>query len=165
MIEMSNQGLILLLVALAVGLVIGFLLTRRRQKVRLSDSGPLRPYMSNRSDSRREGNDVLSQASAAATDVGGEIIGVDAHAQLGRRSDADDFQRLKGVGPKFAQALHAHGFFRFEQLAHLGPEEIDRIDRDLGAFRGRLQRDRIVEQAHYLARGDQDGFEQRFGKL
>ena len=42
---------------------------------------------------------------------------------------------------------------------------IDRLDPQLGAFRGRIARDRIVEQADYLARGDVDGFEQRFGKL
>ena len=27
------------------------------------------------------------------------------------------------------------------------------------------QRDRVVEQADYLARGDRDGFEERFGRL
>jgi predicted flap endonuclease-1-like 5' DNA nuclease len=72
---------------------------------------------------------------------------------------------LKGVGPKFADALHALGFHRFEQLAHLTPTEIERLDRQLGAFSGRISRDRIVEQADYLARKDRDGFEQRFGAL
>ena len=67
--------------------------------------------------------------------------------------------------PKFAEALHRLGFYRFEQIANLTPTEIDRIDPQLGAFRGRLTRDRIVEQAAYLARNDTDGFEQRFGKL
>ena len=43
--------------------------------------------------------------------------------------------------------------------------EIERLDEQLGAFRGRIKRDRIVEQADYLARGDTDGFEQRFGAL
>ena len=62
-------------------------------------------------------------------------------------------------------ALEARGYPRCEQVAHLTPTEIDRIDAQLGAFSGRLTRDRIVEQADYLARGDLDGFEQRFGKL
>jgi len=39
------------------------------------------------------------------------------------------------------------------------------LDEQLGAFRGRIQRDRIVEQAQFLERGDTDGFEQQFGKL
>ena len=67
--------------------------------------------------------------------------------------------------PKFADALHALGINRFEQLAHLTPTEIGRLDNQLGAFRGRIARDRVVEQADYLARGDTDGFEQKFGKL
>ena len=43
---------------------------------------------------------------------------------------------------------------RFDQIAHLTPEEIDRLDEQVGPFRGRIRRDRIVEQAAYLARGD-----------
>jgi predicted flap endonuclease-1-like 5' DNA nuclease len=83
----------------------------------------------------------------------------------GHKSPADDFILLKGIGPKLADALHALGFDRFEQLASLTPEEIERLDPQLGAFSGRIVRDKIVEQADYLARGDIDGYEQRFGKL
>ena len=180
MIDLSNDMTAIFLIALAIGLIIGFLLMRRRQSVRLSDSAPVRPYMSNTRDSPREGNDVISEAAAATrpapawtcimpsltSDVTGEIIGAPVHRHLGGGAGpADDFQRLKGVGPKLADALHARGFTRFEQLAHLTHEEMERLDAQLGAFRGRLQRDRIVEQADYLARGDQDGFEQTFGKL
>ncbi len=35
----------------------------------------------------------------------------------------------------------------------------------MGPFKGRLARDRVAEQAGYLARGDTDGFEEKFGKL
>jgi predicted flap endonuclease-1-like 5' DNA nuclease len=153
-----------LLAAIVIAAIV-FLLLRRRQRVTLTDSAPVRPYMSNSRDSLREGNDVASEAAAAASDVAGEIIGAPVHAHLGNGSDADDFQRMKGVGPKLADALHARGFARFEQLASLSSEEVERIDSQLGAFRGRLRRDRIVEQAQFLARGDQDGFEQKFGKL
>ena len=153
------------LLAAIVIAAIAFLLLRRRQRVTLTDSAPVRPYMSNSRDSLREGNDVASEAAAAASDVAGEIIGAPVHAHLGNGSDADDFQRMKGVGPKLADALHARGFARFEQIASLSSEEVERIDSQLGAFRGRIRRDRIVEQAQYLARGDQDGFEQKFGKL
>ncbi len=154
-----------LLVAIAIGAIIGFLLMRRRQRVTLTDSAPVRPYMSNTRDSQREGNDLASEAAAAASDVTGEIIGAPVHRHLGNGPDADDFQRMKGVGPKLADALHARGFAHFEQLAGLSSEEVERIDGQLGIFGGRIRRDRIVEQAQYLARGDQDGFEQKFGKL
>jgi predicted flap endonuclease-1-like 5' DNA nuclease len=162
MIDLTGEYLPYLLVALLVGAVVGFLLLRPRQRVRLSDATPMRPHMAHR-DSPREANDILSEAAAATGDVAGEIICAPVHQHLGE--DGDNFQRMKGVGPKFADMLAARGFTRFEQLASLTSEEIDRLDPELGPFRGRLKRDRIVEQAHYLARRDQDGFEQTFGKL
>ena len=166
MTELVRNPWLIFLVAVAIGIIIGFLLLRRRQRVKLTDSAPVRPYMTNTRDSAREGNDIASEAAAAASDVTGEIIGAQVHSHLANNpGGADDFQRMKGVGPKFADSLHARGFLRFEQLAGMSPEEVERLDSQLGAFRGRVQRDRIVEQAQYLARGDQDGFERNFGKL
>jgi predicted flap endonuclease-1-like 5' DNA nuclease len=72
---------------------------------------------------------------------------------------------LKGVGPKLAQKLNENGIIRFDQLAGLGTNEVAMLEEKLGPFRGRLSRDRVVEQASYLARGDTEGFEARFGKL
>ena len=94
------------------------------------------------------------------------MIDAPVHRKLaGPDGQADDLFLLKGVGPKFADTLQALGFDRFEQLAALSPTEVERLDTQLGAFRGRITRDRIVEQAEYLARNDIDGYEQRFGKL
>lgn len=156
-----------ILIVLLIALVVGFLVFRPRQRVRLTSSTPLRPHMTGGSrDSRREANDLASEAAAAASDVTGELIGAPVHRHLSGGADgADDFLRLKGVGPRLADMLHARGFDRYEQLAHLTAEEIDMVDQQLGPFRGRIRRDRIVEQAAYLARGDTDGFEQHFGKL
>ena len=160
--DLTGEHLPYLLVALLIGAIIGFLLLRPRQQVRLSDSAPIRPHMAHR-DSPKEANDILSEAAAATGDVAGQIIDAPVHRHLAE--DGDNFLRMKGVGPKFADMLAARGFTRFEQLASLTTEEIERLDPQLGPFRGRVKRDRIVEQAHYLARGDQDGFEQTFGKL
>jgi predicted flap endonuclease-1-like 5' DNA nuclease len=93
------------------------------------------------------------------------VISAPVHHALESDGGANDLCRLKGVGPKFADALKAAGFVRFEQIASLSPNEIERLDQRLGAFRGRITRDRIVEQADYLARNDTDGFERKFGKL
>jgi predicted flap endonuclease-1-like 5' DNA nuclease len=164
MIELLREYLPAILIALVIGLVVGFLIFRPRQRVKLTDSAPLRPHMA--SSRRSETKDLASEAAAAASDVTGELIGAPVHRHLsGRPEAADDFLRIKGIGPKLADMLHARGFVRFEQLAHLTPEEIDMIDQQLGPFAGRIRRDRIVEQAGYLARGDVDGFEQNFGKL
>ena len=166
MVEVLREYLPAILIAVAIGLIVGFLIFRPRQRVRLTESAPVRPHMAHARDSRREGNDVASEAAAAASDVTGEIIDARVHDHLvNAPGGLDDFQRMKGVGPKFAQMLQARGFTRFDQLAKLTPEEVDRLDAELGPFRGRIQRDRVAEQADYLARGDSDGFEQRFGKL
>ena len=153
------------LIALAaVVLVAAIVLLRPRQRVRLSDSAPVRPHLAH--SRPPEGRGLAGEAAAATSDVTGELIGAPVRRKLaGGQEPADDFLLLKGVGPKLAAALHDLGFTRFEQLAHLTATEIERIDAQLGAFRGRLTRDRVVEQADYLARDDIDGYEQRFGKL
>jgi predicted flap endonuclease-1-like 5' DNA nuclease len=161
--DFSADFLPYLLIAIAIGAVIGFLLFRPRQRIRLDQNTPVRPHMPQQ-DSRRESNDIISEAAAAASDVAGQIMEAPVHAQLGD-GPADDFQRMKGVGPKFADMLRSRGLVRFEQLGSLTDEEVARLDQVLGPFRGRLVRDRIVEQAQFLAAGDEDGFQQRFGKL
>ena len=147
----------------AVILVALVLLLGRRQRVTLTDSAPIRPHMANKPAG---GRGLVGEAAAAASDVTGDIFGAPVHRKLDQRpSESDDLSMLKGVGPKLADQLAALGFTRFDQIAGLSPNEVERLDAQLGAFRGRITRDRIVEQADYLARKDIDGFEQRFGKL
>jgi predicted flap endonuclease-1-like 5' DNA nuclease len=153
------------LIVIVIALVLAFILLRPKQRVALTDSAPVRPHMAPRTKPS-EGRGIVGEAAAATSDVSGEILRAPVHAALEGQSGArDDLSRIKGVGPKFADALHGIGFNRFAQLAQLTPTEIERIDDQLGAFRGRITRDRIVEQADYLARNDIDGFEQKFGKL
>lgn len=153
------------LIVVVVALVLAFVLLRPKQKVQLTDSAPVRPHMTS-AKAPPEGRGIAGEAAAAASDLTGDILRAPVHQTLdGDENPHDDFCRLKGVGPKFAEALHSIGFTRYEQLAQLTPTEIERIDGQLGAFRGRLTRDRVVEQADYLARNDTDGFEQTFGKL
>lgn len=154
----------IILVALAIALVLAFLFLRPRQRVQLTESAPVRPHMAYAK--LPEGRGLAGEQAAAVSDVTGELIRAPVRRRLdGEKMPADDFVLLKGVGPKLADALHGLGFNRFEQLAQLSSTELERIDAQLGAFRGRLERDRIVEQADYLARNDIDGYEQRFGKL
>ena len=153
------------LIVILVALVLAFILLRPKQRVQLTDSAPTRPHMTHQK-APPEGRGLAGEHAAAASDVTGELLRAPVHAHLdGEAGSRDDLARLKGVGPKFADALNGLGFVRFEQIANLTPTEIDRLDARLGTFAGRINRDRIVEQADYLARNDTDGFEQRFGKL
>ena len=168
MSEWMSENWWAILIAIAVIAVLLFLLLRPKQRVSLSDSTPVRPHMVERRDEPRagEGNSIADEMAAATSDVTGDIIDAPVHSNLpGASGPPDDLQKLKGVGPKFAQVLNQRGITRFEQLAKLNPHQIERLDAELGAFRGRLQRDRVTEQADYLARGDTDGFEHHFGKL
>lgn len=155
----------LILAGLVLLAIIAFVLLRPRQRVRLSDQqAPVRPHMAAQPRSRSSG--IADDAAAAASDVTGQIINAPVHAHLpGASGPPDDLQRLKGVGPKLASMLNGLGIFRFEQLARLSDADLECLDGQLGAFRGRLRRDQVPQQADYLARGDEDGFQHRFGKL
>ncbi|MCL6683621.1 hypothetical protein [Sphingomonas alba] len=154
MVELFYAYWPVVLIAVAIGIIVGFLIFRPRQRVRLTDSAPVRPHMT-----IHPGETVLEHEAEVTTR---HVIGSEGSLPA---QPSDELERLKGVGPKLASLLKAHGLTRYEHLAKLSDEELERLDADLGAFRGRLQRDRVVEQADYLARGDIDGFEQRFGKL
>ena len=163
---LAQYNLFVIVIAVLIGLVVAFWAFRR-----VTGGGsdtPVETGRANRSVGRDgpEGNSVPDEFAAASTDVAGEIFGVDAHPAVpGPSGPPDDLQRLKGVGPKHAAQLNAAGLTRYDQLARLTPNEAAMLDERMGAFRGRIQKDRLVEQACFLERGDTDGFEAQFGKL
>ncbi len=189
MMTVIDANILPIIIALLAGFIVGWWMFKRhragsrrsslrderaREKVAARPDEPpptpVRPYMQKRPI--RDGVDtierrgVADEGAAAMRDVAGEVLGVSGETALPAEGGAsDDLQLLKGVGPKLAQKLQENGIFRFDQLAALSPNEVAMLDGKLGAFKGRLERDRVVEQASYLARGDRDGFEARFGKL
>jgi len=72
---------------------------------------------------------------------------------------------LKGVSSNMAAKLNDNGICRFDQLAGLTPDQVAALDARMEPFQGRIERDRLVEQAGYLARGDVQGFQATFGNL
>ncbi|HEY6916431.1 MAG TPA: hypothetical protein VI381_02200 [Allosphingosinicella sp.] len=161
----AQTHLVPILIALLIGIGIAWLLLRRRKPEGIAAERQA-PPLASAAPGTGEGNGFFDEGAAAATDVAGEMMGVEAHAELpGAGGPPDNLQTMKGVGPKFAALLNENGITRFEQIARLSPGEIDALDGKLGAFAGRIRRDRLVDQAHYLARGDKDGFEAQFGKL
>lgn len=150
MLNVAENNLVLIVIALVIGIAVALWIFRGRGR---SSDGP-------------EGNALHDEFAAATQDVAGEILGVDAHPNIpGPNGPPDNLQQLKGVGPKLAAQLNELGIVRFDQLAGLTENEVALLDRRMGAFEGRIARDRLVEQACYLERGDIDGFEAKFGKL
>lgn len=72
---------------------------------------------------------------------------------------------LKGLGPKLTQTLAQHGITTVGDMAALSEAQAQALDAQLGAFSGRMARDRWLEQARLLASGDRAGFEAVFGRL
>lgn len=162
----------LALIGALLALLLLYFLFRPRQRVALTDSAPVRPHMTVQPKASfgtkvvGEGRGLADEAAAAAADIAGSIISARVHDSLpGASGPPDDLVKLKGIGPKLAALLNGHGLTRFDQIAKLSPAQVDNLDATLGAFRGRLSRDKVVDQADYLARGDVDGFEQKYGKL
>jgi hypothetical protein len=98
--EFVSNNLPLIAIAVIIALIVAYLVTRPRQRVRLSqDHVPKRPHMAFKPDRGSEGKGLASEAAAAATDVAGEILHVAAHRHLPVASGpAEDLARLFGVG-------------------------------------------------------------------
>ena len=62
----------------------------------------------------------------------------------------DDFAVIKGIGPKLSKLLNELGVHHYRQIALWTPEEIAWINDKLD-FKGRVQRERWVQQARSLA--------------
>lgn len=162
---------ILIAVAILAAVLLAFILMRGRgaaPKIERREAEPYvaskeRPYMKAASQDGPQGNSIADEVATATTDVAGEVLSVKASPVAA--GPADDLSRLKGVGPKFVARLGELGIARYDQLAGLNANEAAHLDERLGPFQGRLARDRVIEQADYLARGDTEGFEEKFGKL
>jgi predicted flap endonuclease-1-like 5' DNA nuclease len=174
MTTLAHYELPILIVAIVIGMIVAFWAFRRRtpgttDQATTATTPPAAsaPPRAAPPVSRAKEHDGLADEYVAATeDVAGEILGVDCHPAIASPAGPpDNLQLLKGVGPKLAAQLNANGITRYDQLAGLGAREIELLDERMGAFRGRIARDRLVEQACYLERGDKDGFEANFGKL
>ena len=78
--------------------------------------------------------------------------------------DPLDLAQLKGVGPKFADKLRSAGITRIDQIAGWSGADVP-VDAQMGEFRGRIQGDRLVEQAVLLTQNRYTEYETLFGKL
>lgn len=77
----------------------------------------------------------------------------------------DDLSMIKGVGPKLNALLGSLGVSRFDQIAAWTDADIAEVDRFLGNFQGRIERDNWVDQARFLSVSDHDGFTAKYGAL
>lgn len=160
---MSNTALIVIGAIVLIALVAFVLLMRKPQSVSLSSTPqPVAPPKPKPAPAvAKEGHGVVDGAAAAMLDVATPVLGVDAHPDM----PSDDLTKIKGLGPKAAATLNGFGISRYAHLAGLDPAQAAELDGRMGTFKGRLDRDRWIEQARFLEADDVAGFEKEFGKL
>ena len=68
-----------------------------------------------------------------------------------RGGSPDNLKQIKGIGPKIEASLQAIGIYHLDQIAGWSKANIDWVDAEL-AFKGRIRRERWVEQASELSK-------------
>jgi predicted flap endonuclease-1-like 5' DNA nuclease len=155
---MSQTTIIVIAVIVVIALLLLlFLLRGRKQHVSLSDVAP----------PPRPAQPAPRAAQGANEGHGVAATGIDEHpsGKPEQPGAGDRLTLLKGLGPKAASRLGELGVTRFDQIAAWDDNDVAAIDAQMGAFKGRIIRDRWVQQARLLARGEREAFEAQFGKI
>jgi NADH-quinone oxidoreductase subunit E len=63
----------------------------------------------------------------------------------------DDLKQIKGIGPRIEASLNEFGIFHFSQIARWTKKNVAWVDEQL-SFRGRIEREKWIEQAKALAK-------------
>jgi predicted flap endonuclease-1-like 5' DNA nuclease/chromosome segregation ATPase len=72
-----------------------------------------------------------------------------------RSGAPDDLRLIDGVSPRIESTLNSLGVYHFDQIAAWTGQNVAWIERYL-AYKGRISRERWIEQARALARGEED---------
>lgn len=170
---MNTTTIIVIAVIVVIAFALLFLVRGRKQHVTFSDTPPLTPRAAPpvngatpKALASVEGHGITTEMADAVEDVIDQFVGIDSHPS-GEPAPArgDTLTQLKGLGPKAASLLNDLGVTRFEQMASWNDADVAAIDARMGAFKGRITRDRWVDQAKLLAKGDKAAFEAEFGAL
>lgn len=164
-----STALPLILLGLALLVVAVWLLTRRNRKAKVVEDGSApalaRDVLDEGAEKARR-NQALIDAAPAAVKVMAEPVPVPIPmpAPAPAPAAADDLTRIKGLGPKLVTLLGEVGITSYAQIAAWSDADVERIDAELGRFKGRITRDQWIEQAKLLAAGDEAAFTDKFGR-
>lgn len=174
---MNSTTIIVIAVVVVIALALLFLIRGRKQHVTFDAAPPLRPVEQGPKPAAApapapapapvgEGHGQRIEVADAVEGGADPSVGIDSSPRVEPvQGPGDNLTQLKGLGPKAASRLNELGVTRFEQIASWDESDVAAIDTQMGAFKGRIVRDRWVEQARLLAKGDTAAFEAEFGKL
>ena len=78
-----------------------------------------------------------------------------------RDGKADDLQEIEGIGPALEKLVNSLGFFHFDQIAAWTEADVGVIDAEMKTFKGRITRDKWVEQARIIVNEGLEAFRER----
>ncbi len=146
--------------AVAVGILIGWLIFSRRQHVTIE-----RPTLDGTPPSPTLRREPVVPFTPLKRNLAEELKNFNPPVSDKIIENPDNLMNIKGIGPRLAKTLYDMGIGHYSTIAAWTPEDIHRIDSVLGPFSGRIEKDQWVEQAKFLAANDLEGFKARFGKL
>ena len=159
MFYLAFQILFWLILALLAGILIGWLIWRRRSEGDVSEVEDLRQMIKTRDEEITSLKDNVGQCEsmlklykeemeeACRPDFVPELPAAIPQATA---SEADDLQEISGVGPFLEGKLNAFGFYTFQQVAALEQNVIDELGETFGSFSDRILREDWVAQAKKL---------------
>ena len=166
MFAVASQIVICLLLAAIIGMVIGYFLGRISCMNDEKESYTIeKSDKSGCEESSSTNETILSPEDSLDDDPGEdseEVSNMVSPAFLGeaRASGKDNLTRIKGIGSKIEEKLNNLGVIHFDQVASWNEGEIAWVDDHL-AFRGRIKREKWVDQAKVLAEGGETDFSKR----
>jgi predicted flap endonuclease-1-like 5' DNA nuclease len=78
-----------------------------------------------------------------------------------RKGKADDLQEIEGIGPALEKLVNSLGFYHFDQIAGWTEADIATVDAEMKTFKGRITRDKWVEQAKIIVTEGLEAFRER----
>jgi predicted flap endonuclease-1-like 5' DNA nuclease len=78
-----------------------------------------------------------------------------------RKGRADDLKEIEGIGPALEKMVNGLGFYHFDQIAAWTAADVALVDAEMKTFKGRITRDKWVEQAKIIVLEGLDAFRER----
>ena len=78
-----------------------------------------------------------------------------------RKGRADDLKEIEGIGPALEKTVNGLGFFHFDQIAAWSEADVALVNAELKTFKGRITRDKWVEQARIIVTDGLEAFRER----
>ena len=78
-----------------------------------------------------------------------------------RQGVADDLKEIEGIGPALEKLVNSLGFYHYDQIAAWTEADVAAVDAEMKTFKGRIARDKWVEQARIIVTEGLEAFRGR----